>query len=362
MAFVDISESQLRANALKQQRLDQGAQAIVGAFGSIDEAKRRERKEALEDDDRKLKRELVERQKVHDEIAFKLKGLEAGQNVDASVYRDLMSGSVSPAMPESGDPLSSGVQSPPLASNDAAAGLQQATAQKSGIDALFTPIPGFVSKQDRLKKQDELTDLSLQKTRRELDPAYQAQKERKEYQRAVDKEVRVNQAKLKYQADLDAQKPPTQDQTKDATFAKRLESAEAMLAGMPSMTGGELAQQKYIPDIFGNFRSDDVNKRTQAETNFLTGVLRKESGAAIADSEFVMGAKTYFPRPGDSEEVLAEKARNRQFAIESMRLGSGKAYEMINKNLQRSSSPQSETKVVNGVTYTKVEGGWKRAK
>jgi len=36
-------------------------------------------------------------------------------------------------------------------------------------------------------------------------------------------------------------------------------------------------------------------------------VLRKESGAAIAASEFDNAEKQYFPQPGDSDQVISQK-------------------------------------------------------
>lgn len=56
----------------------------------------------------------------------------------------------------------------------------------------------------------------------------------------------------------------------------------------------------------------------QAQRDFINAVLRRESGAVIADSEFDNARKQYFPAIGDSPQVIAQKAANRQRAIALM--------------------------------------------
>lgn len=54
----------------------------------------------------------------------------------------------------------------------------------------------------------------------------------------------------------------------------------------------------------------------QAKRNFINAVLRRESGAVIADSEFANAEQQYFPQPGDSPDVILQKRRNREQATE----------------------------------------------
>lgn len=56
----------------------------------------------------------------------------------------------------------------------------------------------------------------------------------------------------------------------------------------------------------------------QAQRDFINAILRKESGAAIAQSEFDNARKQYFPLPGDGPEVIKQKADNRQLAIQGL--------------------------------------------
>jgi hypothetical protein len=52
----------------------------------------------------------------------------------------------------------------------------------------------------------------------------------------------------------------------------------------------------------------------QAKRDFINAVLRRESGAAIAASEFDSAEKQYFAQPGDSAAVIAQKKANRELA------------------------------------------------
>ncbi len=64
---------------------------------------------------------------------------------------------------------------------------------------------------------------------------------------------------------------------------------------------------------------DKIRQARQAERNFGTAILRRESGAAISPSEFATMEKQYFPRPGDDEQTLKQKAQNRQTAIDNFK-------------------------------------------
>lgn len=64
--------------------------------------------------------------------------------------------------------------------------------------------------------------------------------------------------------------------------------------------------------------SPEQQQIEQAQRDFINAVLRRESGAAIANSEFENASKQYFPQPGDSPQVIAQKKRNRETATQLM--------------------------------------------
>jgi hypothetical protein len=64
----------------------------------------------------------------------------------------------------------------------------------------------------------------------------------------------------------------------------------------------------------------------QAQRDFVNAQLRRESGAAISESEFDNARKQYFPQPGDSDAVVAQKKEARERAQQNMGRGAGGAY------------------------------------
>lgn len=77
---------------------------------------------------------------------------------------------------------------------------------------------------------------------------------------------------------------------------------------LPSSMGGPSPKQQQVE---------------QARRDFVNAALRVESGAAISNSEFQNAEKQYFPMPGDSKEVLAQKRKNRETELEALRLQAG---------------------------------------
>jgi hypothetical protein len=77
-----------------------------------------------------------------------------------------------------------------------------------------------------------------------------------------------------------------------------------------------------LPRILGGL-SPEQQQVTQARINFITAILRKESGAAIAANEFATAEKNYFPKPGDDAATIAQKQQARRTAIKAMEIQAG---------------------------------------
>jgi len=124
-------------------------------------------------------------------------------------------------------------------------------------------------------------------------------------------------------------KPMTESQGRDYTYGTRAGEANTILDDMQSTVAGYnsaawLAAKAAENTTLGNaFVPDDVKQIRQAERNFMTAILRRESGAQISPSEFDTGEKLYFPRPGDDAKTLQQKAQARQTAINSIMKASG---------------------------------------
>jgi hypothetical protein len=77
-----------------------------------------------------------------------------------------------------------------------------------------------------------------------------------------------------------------------------------------------------LPRVLGGL-SPEQQQVAQARINFITAILRKESGAAIAASEFATAEKNYFPKPGDDAATIAQKQAARKTAIKAMEIQAG---------------------------------------
>ncbi len=129
-------------------------------------------------------------------------------------------------------------------------------------------------------------------------------------------------------------KPLTESQGKASLFASRMDKANRIMGELaasgtdkPSVIKNTLESVPLIGGALGragNFVASEPQQRLeQSQRDFVNAVLRQESGAAISPSEFESAQKQYFPQPGDSEGVIAQKAGNRATAIQGMALQSG---------------------------------------
>ena len=127
------------------------------------------------------------------------------------------------------------------------------------------------------------------------------------------------------------EKDPKPDQFKAAGFARRLEQAEDVFddlvsSGYDRTDKAGAAFNRVAPAAM---ESADFKVNDQAERNFINSVLRRESGASISPTEYGSAEKQYFPRPGDSQELVGQKKLNRQQVLESLKAEAGGAYERV---------------------------------
>lgn len=113
-----------------------------------------------------------------------------------------------------------------------------------------------------------------------------------------------------------------------AGFANRAKESVGILADVEENNTG------IVRGIFsgGQGRASNRLKTTarqryeQAQRNFLTAVLRKESGATISTEEQANGNMQYFAQPGDDNKTILQKQRNRIDALNSLIGSAGQAY------------------------------------
>lgn len=131
-------------------------------------------------------------------------------------------------------------------------------------------------------------------------------------------------------------KAPTEFQGKSAIYGARAEQADKIITGLGtdfSPTAINAKQGLGKTWAVGGALEAGANvllpknsqKAEQAQRDFVNAVMRQESGAAIAPSEFDNAQKQYFPQPGDSDDVIKQKAANRKLAIQGIQQNAGNA-------------------------------------
>jgi len=145
--------------------------------------------------------------------------------------------------------------------------------------------------------------------------------------------INFDQRKIDKAAKEKAEKPKEykESQYKAAGFAKRAIMAEEALNTMPTDIGTNwlddtIAGSDWTPKAW---KSNERKAFEQVQDNFISAVLRKESGAAIGDDERRREEEKYFPQPGDEGEVLALKKEARDQAILSLKTEGGGAFDAI---------------------------------
>jgi hypothetical protein len=97
--------------------------------------------------------------------------------------------------------------------------------------------------------------------------------------------------------------------------------------GMTPFVGEKMQQavqstMNVLPTFAGG--PNEMQQQTdQGRRNFISAVLRKESGAAIPPDEYANEEKKYFPQVGDGPKVIKQKQEARNLAIESLKAQAG---------------------------------------
>lgn len=126
------------------------------------------------------------------------------------------------------------------------------------------------------------------------------------------------------------------DQSKSATMVDRMDQANGVITKNEKINddafgylGGTAAAIPKVRDsaVFNTLASPERQQVIQAQRNFVNAILRVESGAAISQSEFDNAQRQYFPQPGDSKEVIAQKRQNRVTAMQGMAREAGPNYK-----------------------------------
>lgn len=139
----------------------------------------------------------------------------------------------------------------------------------------------------------------------------------------------IGEAPPRQQAD----KPLNEYQGKAMMFGTRAAESHNILKELESeenltrLAAGQAANNMPLVGRFVGSRvmTPEAQRIDQAQRNFVNAVLRQESGAVIADSEFANAQKQYFPQPGDTPAVIEQKRKNRETVIRGFQRLAGPA-------------------------------------
>ena len=135
------------------------------------------------------------------------------------------------------------------------------------------------------------------------------------------------------------EKPLTESQAKNAGFASRLFEANNNFNEVANKispeklaVAGATAETPLISQATNASLSPEEGLAIQAKRQFINSILRPESGASIAPSEFKSADIQYFPQVGDDEKRIAQKAQARETAIKGMLIGIPEKYHPMPKS------------------------------
>lgn len=214
--------------------------------------------------------------------------------------------------------------------------------QTDPLEKRINDITRAISRPNISPNARQILSVQLQEAERRRSEARQDanRQEDRAFQRANLRETRAarqSELDLKRQERSDQVEKQTGEQANAATFATRMAEADKIIsdpsvfgAGL-GVSGGVRETVKNIPAV-GNAlagagaQGPKFQQYDQARRDFVNAVLRKESGAAINESEFKNAERQYFPIPGDSPEVIAQKAKNRATAIDTIAAGGNNTF------------------------------------
>jgi len=107
------------------------------------------------------------------------------------------------------------------------------------------------------------------------------------------------------------------------TLGRLAGANEAMRVGAERVPVIGTALGNVGAGVVNTLMSDAQQKYQQAKINFMSAVLRKESGAVISDTEYANEDRKYFPQTGEGKGVLEQKRKARELAIEALRAQAG---------------------------------------
>lgn len=115
----------------------------------------------------------------------------------------------------------------------------------------------------------------------------------------------------------------TEGQSKDIAFLNRANAANMKLDKdrTAALTSTKDTFARNIPLVGNAMQSSSSRQGMQVGKDFIAAVLRKDTGAAVTDTEFEFYSDIFLPQWGDDAKTLALKEQSRKSFLDGMRSG-----------------------------------------
>lgn len=115
----------------------------------------------------------------------------------------------------------------------------------------------------------------------------------------------------------------TEGQSKDIGFLRRAQEANRGFTEkrVAALANTRDALSRSIPFVGSGLQSKESRQAVQVAKEFISGVLRKDTGAAVTDHEFEFYSDIFVPQWGDDSGTLELKAQSRQRFVDGLRAG-----------------------------------------
>lgn len=105
---------------------------------------------------------------------------------------------------------------------------------------------------------------------------------------------------------------PTEGNAKAATYLGQMQSASKLLNNIDPSGAISPVRIAAAQSPLTNFAAGQpAQQAAQAQNQWAEAFLRAKTGAAATEQEVKLNVRTFFPQPGDSQEVIAQKAQAR---------------------------------------------------
>jgi hypothetical protein len=154
---------------------------------------------------------------------------------------------------------------------------------------------------------------------------------------------RAAEKELKSGIDPGTGKPYSSQQRQAAGYALRIENAENVLSGLQGKFNPASVKAAVLnPKKLNAIKNPEMRQYVQAMTTFINATLRRESGAAIAESEFRTANSQYFANLNDDPKTLEQKRNTRLQVLSALEAEASGALPQARKIYEDKISPKDD--------------------